>query len=419
MVKTEVKKISSSKRELTITMEKEALEPIREAQAKRLQKEVQYPGFRKGKAPLSLIKRRYAEAIEAYTLDSAIDHGLRTAAEENDLTVIGTPEAKKVDFDEQGNLVSVIEVETYPDIELKNYKGFEFTRDKYIVTDKIVEETINRLLHERAEIHPVDGPIAEGHIAILDMQELDENEKPIKDKKYENISVHVGEGKFDPDLEKQIIGMKVDEEKIIVKKYPEDFPQQEFAGKEEKYHIKVKNIEEEVLPELTDELVKELGLNAETVEDLHRVVREQLENNYQRESENRLASDVYQKLLEENPFDLPQALIDNYLDHMVQDVKAKNPKIKEEEIRRYYEADAVYQLKVYYLREAIAKAENMEVTEDDINKFLDELKDENIRNLYQQNEQLLNNVKEDILNKKVFDFVLENSIITDNEITME
>ena len=96
MVKTEVKKISSSKRELTITMEKDALEPIREKQAKRVQKEVQYPGFRKGKAPLNLIKRRYADAIEAYTLDMAMDQGLRQAAEENELVVLGTPEAKKI-----------------------------------------------------------------------------------------------------------------------------------------------------------------------------------------------------------------------------------------------------------------------------------------------------------------------------------
>lgn len=419
MVKTEVKKISSSKRELTITMEKDALEPIREKQAKRVQKEVQYPGFRKGKAPLNLIKRRYADAIEAYTLDMAMDQGLRQAAEENELVVLGTPEAKKIDFDENGNLVSVIEVETYPEIELKQYKGFEFTRDKYVITDKIVEETIERLLHERAEIHPVDGPVAEGHTAILDMQELDENEKPIKDKKYENISVHIGDGKFDPDLEKQIIGMKVDEEKIITKKYPDDFPQEEFAGKEEKYLIKVKNIEEEVLPELTDDLVKELDLDVVTVEELRQLTRDNLEKNYQREAENRLVTDVYQKLIEENPFDLPQALIDNYLNHMVQDVKAKNPQLPEAEIRNYYQADAIYQMKVYYLRDAIAKAENIEVTEEDIQKFLEEIKDEKVRDLYKQNEQLLNSVKEDILGKKVFDFILENSKINDNEITLE
>ncbi len=419
MATTEINKISSSKRELTITLSKDELEPIREKQAKKLQKEVQFPGFRKGRAPLNLVKRQYADTIEAYTLDAAVDEGLRQAVTENELYIVGTPEAKKLDFDDDGNMVTVVEVETYPEIELQKYTGFEFMRDQYEITDKFVEDTIDRLRQERAEVQLVEGAVEEGYTVVLDMQELDENGQPINDKKYENMTIHVGKGKFDSDLEKQIIGMKNDEEKEIEKIYPDDYPQEEFAGKKERYLVKVKNIEQEILPELNDEFVKDLNLDVETVEDLRKITRENLEKNYKTESENRLASDIYQKLIEENPFDIPQALVDDYLNRIVQDVKKSDPRLREEEIRKYYENEALFNLKLFYIKDAIAKAENIEATDEDIEKFLAELNDDNVRQMYKENERLLSGVKEDIRGRKILEFLMENSKIEDNKVTLE
>ena len=102
MIKTEIKKISNYKKELSITMDKADLEPIREAQAKRVQKEVQFPGFRKGKAPMGMVKKNYADAVEAYTLEAALDESLQKSVIENQIQVVGTPEAKKVDFNDNG-----------------------------------------------------------------------------------------------------------------------------------------------------------------------------------------------------------------------------------------------------------------------------------------------------------------------------
>ena len=418
MIKTEIKKISNYRRELNITMDKADLEPIREAQAKRLQREVQIPGFRKGKAPLGMIRKNYADAVEAYTLEAALDESLQKSVSENQIHVVGTPEAKKVDFNENGDLITVVELDTTPDVELKKYKGFTITRDEYEISDQMVEDSIQRLRKDKAVLHTVDGAIENDHLVVLDMQELDENGKPIKDKKYKDISLTIGQGRFDPELEEQIIGLKNSEEKRIEKIYPDDFPQKEYAGKKESYLIRIKSVQREELPELNDEFAGEINEEFKFVEDLRKATREHLEHNYKMESENRFNQDLMQKLLEENSFDIPQTLVDNYLRHIVADVKRRDPNAKEEAIRQHYQNDAEFTIKIHYLKEKIAKVEKIEVSENDINTFVDELKDEKVREFYEKNPQMLDQVKEDILQKKINDFLLKSTKIKTNKVKL-
>lgn len=419
MVTTEIKNLSNCKKELKITMAKDDLEPIREQETLRVRKDVQVPGFRKGKAPVGLIKRNYAQAIEAYTLEAAVDVGLREAIEQNNLQVVGQPEATNVELDDDGNVLSTIEVETFPEIELKKYKGLELTRDKYVITDALVDKAIEEMRRERAEVTVVEGPVEEGHIVQIDLQELDSSGVPIVGKKYENMSVRVGEGRFDADLEKQFIGLKSSEVKKIEKIYPDDFPQKDWAGKKELYEVTIKEIKQENLAELNEEFIKDLGLDYKTVEEFKAGTRENLEKRYQQESENRLAGDISQALLQENPFDIPRALIDNYLDHIVDDMRRRDAKLKEDDIRRQYEPEAEFTIKWHYLKEKLAAQENLQVNDDDVQTFLEELQDEKMREFYKASPSLLDNAKENILNKKIIDFIVENAKVTDNEITPE
>lgn len=418
MIKTEIKKISNYRKELNITMDKADLEPIREAQAKRLQREVHIPGFRKGKAPLGMIKKNFADAVEAYTLEAALDESLQKSVSENQIHVVGTPEAKKVDFNENGDLITVVEVDTTPDVELKKYKGFTITRDEYEISDQMVEDSIQRLRKDKAELHTVDGAIEKDHLVILDMQELDESGKPIKDKKYKDISLTIGQGRFDPELEEQIIGLNNGEEKRIEKNYPDDFPQKEYAGKKESYLIKVKSVQREELPELNDGFARDINEEFKSVEDLKKATRKHLEQEYKMESENRFNQELMQKLIEENPFDIPQALLDNYLQHIFTDMKRRDPNIKEEEIRQHYHSEAEFAIKVHYLKEKIAKVEKIGVSENDVNTFLDELREEKVREFYEKNLRMLDQVKENILQKKINDFLLKSTKIKTNKVKL-
>ncbi len=419
MISSEVKRISNCKVNLAIKIEKEDLDPIRQKEVNKIRRDVQIPGFRKGKAPVGLIMRQYKDMIEAYTIDSAINESLMEAEKQNNLTLVGTPEAKKIDHDDDKNLIVEIEAETYPEVEIKKVKGLKISKDKYIVTDKAVDDAIDRLRREKAEITTVEGAAEKGMILTIDMQEVDEKGVEIVGKNYKDVEVRLGEGKFDPELEEQLIGIKSEEERQITKIYPDDFPQKDYAGKKEIFKVKATKLQKEVLPELDEEFFESLNLEVKTPEELKKMTREQMERQYGEESEKRFGDDLTMLLLQENPFDVPDVLVENYLDHIVQDVKKSNPAVKEDDIREYYKGEALNSLKWHYFRDQYAKDNKIEVDDDDLDKFYDELKDEKIKELYQSNPRYLSAVKDDILNKKIYDSIVEQLELEENEIVID
>ncbi len=421
MIKTEVKSLSSSKKELKVTFPKEAYDSIKDEEAKMLRKEVQIPGFRKGKAPLGMIKRRFGGIIESSAMEKAAEKSLVDGSLQEKIDIVGVPEAKEMNFDEAGNLVITFHVETLPEIELKKYTGLEIMRDKYVITDKFVEEKIKELQQEKAEVTAVDGPVAEGHRVTLDMQELDESGMPIVGRKYEGVTVKIGAGLFDKDLEMQLIGAKKGETKRAEKVYPEDFPQKDYAGKKELYDLTVKEIMEEKIPELTDEFVQDLGdENLKTVEDLKKRVRENLEHQYENEAKQRFEEDLIQTLLAENPFDIPQSIVDNYVDTMARNAVQRNPNLKMEDARRAYEPNAETMVKWYYLTKRIAEAEKIEVSDEDVRKFLEkQIEDEEMRQKMLEDKATLERIKDDLFYEKVVKFLEENNEIKENEIELE
>jgi trigger factor len=419
MISSEVKRISNCKVDLTIKIQQEDLEPIRQKEINNVRREVQIPGFRKGKAPIGLIMRQYKDMIEAYTIDAAVNESLVEAEKQNNLVLVGTPEVKKIDHDDDKNMIVEIEAETYPEVEIKKVKGLKITKDKYIITDKAVDDTIDRLRREKAEISTVDEAAEKGMILTIDMQEVDDKGVEIVGKNYKDIEVRLGEGKFDPELEEQLIGVKSGEERQITKVYPDDFPQKDYAGKKEIYKVKVTKIQKEVLPELNEEFIESLNLDVKTPEELKKLTREQMEHHNTSEGEKRFGDDLTMLLLQENPFDVPDALVENYLNHIVEDVKKSNPQIKEDEIREYYKAEALNSLKWHYFRDQYAKDNDIKVDDSDVDKFYEELKDEKIKELYKSNPQYLSAVKEDILNKKIYDSIVSQLEVEENEIVID
>lgn len=419
MITTEIKNISNCRKELNIVMAKADLEPIRDKEFQKVRKEAQFPGFRKGKAPLNIVKKNYAQQVEAYTMESAVQEALEQVVKENEIKVVGMPEAKKVDFNDDGDLTMTIEVETFPEIELKKYKGFQFVRDKYIIEDSFIEENIKRILKQHATKIAVEGKVSKGHNAVIDMQELDDAGEPLAGKKYKDISIAIGEGRFDPELEKQIIGLEKGKATKITKVYPKDYAQKEMAGKKEQFEITVKKLEIEELPELSDAFVQKVNPSIKTVDEFREFITKGIKNDYEKESENRLSQELSQKIIEENPFEIPKAMVENYLENMVKDMKKRDPKADEKSLREYYRNDAISNMKWHYIKDQVAIEEKIETDDKDVEEFLEKIDNEEIRKIYKENPAMMEETKYSLKDRKVHNFLIEKSKIKENEIKLD
>jgi len=415
MITTEINKIGACRVQLKIKISADEMESIREQQIKVVQKEADIKGFRKGRAPRQMILTRYTDVIEKYTVDEALQHGFEKSAKENKVLPFTPPQIKKFDYDDEKNFHLEVEVETYPEIDLKKYKDLEVEKEIYKITDEDVEDQINLLRQEKAVVAPVDGKSRNGHHMIIDMQELDESGMPLVGKKYTDIRIKLGEGKFDPELEEQMLDLAVNDEKYIEKRYPERGIKKFISSKKERYQVHVKKLENVELPELTDGFVKDLNLGIETPVQMRETIREQLARHWGQESEQHFYNHLVHELLQQNPFDIPESMVDDYLDKIVAEIKSKDDKIDVEETRKNYRTDALFNIKWFYLQEAIARAENLQVGEPEYEEFVNKIKEEKLQKFYRDNKEIKRRVLNDLYEKKVFDYIVTNSKITETE----
>jgi trigger factor len=379
MITSQVTNLTSCKKGLKITVPVAEIDKIREVEIGKMQKNAEIQGFRRGKAPRSMVLKLFQGAIERNTIDHALQHGFEDGLRENNIVPVGDPVVKKFDFDQDKNLLMEIEVETYPDIELKKYKGLKVEKEIYSISDDDVEESIHYILHQKAIVSPVDGKAENGHFMTLTMQELDAGGVPLVGKKYENIRVQLGSGEFDPDIEHQLTGLGRGDEKIVEKIYPKDFEQKQFAGKMERYRVTVAKTEKEELPVLDDDFVQTLNYGkAKTVGELRDLVRKQLEMQYGQRAEEQFYHRFAHELLQNNPFEVPEAVVERYLDEIVSDVKQRQKNVNEEELYKAYRPDAVFNVKWFYLKEKIAEAENLRAEKEDFDKYIETITDEKI-----------------------------------------
>ena len=414
MVSTVVERLSSCKVQFQISMPAEQVDTIRKSQEKLVQRQAQIQGFRKGHAPMHLVKNMYAGTIEKNTLDEAMQQAFEESLRESEIDPVGYPVIKKFDFDDQKNLTMDLEIETYPEIELKNYKNLKLDKTVYSIGKEDVEENIDYIRKQKAIISAVSEPAKKGDYVTFSVQEIDESGMPLVGKKYDDMRIQLGEEQFDADLEAQISGVKAGEERVLEKRYPASAGPN-LAGKTERYKINVKTVENEEWPALDDQFVQDLNLDLKTVEELQAKVHEELQNRWGQESEQRFYHNLAQELLHQNPFDVPDTMIENYLDKVIEDIHKREKNFDEEEVRKHYRADAVFNIKWYHLKEKIAKVEKISAGDEDFEEFLSSLKDEQTRKLYESNPELKKHILSDIYEKKIFDFLVSQSKVKEKK----
>lgn len=414
-MQVDVHKVNSYKRQLKVKIDPSELKEVEDKAVRKIRKDVSIRGFRKGKAPLNLIKQRYAESIKLEVMESAISDFYTRALNEVNINPISPGNINNLTFDNiESGMEFDIEVEVEPEIELKKYKGLKVEKEIPVVTDKMKEQVLSNLREQYATAQELEE-VKEGSHVIFDAQLLGDGDVPVIGRKFEDVQVKVGSGEFDPELEQSLIGVQKDQQKIIRKTV--EARSQEQNSKTESYQITIKSIQEKELPPLDDDFVQNLQDDSiQTLEQLKERIHLNLKQDVERRSQEQFISRLIDELLKENPFEAPASMVDHYLDHWVEDIKKqfKGEKIDESTIRQNYRARAIHNVRWYLIKGAIAEQENIQVEEKEIDELIDKMNvEEKQKKELKTNSRFLGRLREDLLEQKVINLLASNADIVE------
>ncbi|WP_413362922.1 trigger factor [Lysinibacillus sp. 3P01SB] len=349
-------------------------------------KQINEPGFRKGKMPRPLFEKKYGvEALYQDALEIIIPDAYSNAIDEAGIEPVDYPEiAGTENFAKGQDFTFTATVTVKPEPKLGEYKGLEVTKLPTEVTDEEVEAQIQEQLARKAELEiKEDGAIEEGDTAVIDFEGFQDGEA-FEGGKGEDYPLEIGSGSFIPGFEEQLVGVKAGESKEVVVTFPEEYHAAELAGKEATFKVTIKEVKTKVLPELNDEFAKEIDPEVESLEALRAKIKDQTVEQKKAESEGALRDELVEKAAANAEMEIPAGMINTELDRMVQEfgqrlqMQGMNLELyfqfsgqTEEQLREQMKEDAENRVRVALTLEAIAKAENVEVSEEDITTELD------------------------------------------------
>jgi trigger factor len=368
------------RRELDLEVPAEEVQKAVARVAKEFSRVARVPGFRPGKAPISLIRRRFADDIKGEVLQSLLPDRIKEAFKAQNLMPITEPHVDKVDFEENGPLKFRAIFEVLPEFELGTYKDLDVEIQSAAVTDDEVEKTIQDSRERSATFVPVEGrPLAKGDFAQLKLTGTPaDGGEPLK---ADNVMAQLGAEDTLETFTDNLVGASVGEERRFDVNYPEDYPDKKLAGKLYSYVAEVVGIKEKKLPELDDEFVKAVS-DVATLDELRAKIKEGLEKDREQRRNAAIRDAILAKIVAAHEFPVPEALVENQmntrLDRAVrmlaaQGVDPRAVSVDWEAMRQRQHDPAVDDVKAELLLDRIATVENIESSEEDLEHELEHM----------------------------------------------
>ncbi|MGM9952626.1 MAG: trigger factor [Intestinibaculum porci] len=424
-METTVKKLEKSMVEVKATFTAEEWKEAQKKALKKIAATAQIDGFRKGHVPANLIKAKVGkQALLSEAADEILQTSYAAIFLDNNIEPVGQPTAN-IDKMTEDELEITFTAPVAPEVELKQYKDLNVKKKAVRVTAKEIDERLAQYQNEFAELEVKnDGEVAEGDTANIDFEGFKDG-VAFDGGKGENYPLEIGSGSFIPGFEEQLIGMKVGEEKEINVTFPEDYQVKELAGAPVVFKVKVHEIKAKILPAIDDELAKDVNIDGvETLDQLKDNIKETLRESKKQDAENQFMNDIVDALIEANPVEVPDAMVETEIQGMVSelsdnlarqgmnlDLYCQFTGQTQESLKESMKEDAEKRVKFQVIIAAVAKAENIEVSDEDYDNQIKELAEiysrdaDEIRKIFTGNEERL---KADIANQKALDFVKEN-----------
>lgn len=427
-MKHELKKLEHSAIEITITLNSDEFLPLKNEITKKITKEVEIPGFRKGHAPLDKVETTFSDKIKAELADKVLSKNLNTLASEEKLNLVSYPYDVNIKMDSSFELT--FKVDIYPEITLGNYKGIEVEKENFEMNDELLNKEIETMLASKGAL--IDAP--EGHKAIIgDTLDLAFEGfiegVPFEGGKSESHQLKLGSKMFIDNFEDQLVGYTVGQEGEVNVTFPKEYHVSSLAGKPAIFKVKVNAIKSEKTPELTEDFAKESGFSS--IEDLKSKKTVEIKEREEARIKNMFIGKLIQKIVSDSKVDVPKSMVfrevENRIFEMNEQLKMQGLNyekylsmvgLTQEQSFNQLAPMALNKIQVDLVLEAIAKAENIEVSDEEMTNRTEEIakmygmdkaKLEDELNKNNNLDNFKNSLKNELRIKKAVDFVVANA----------
>ena len=410
--------LAKSKKEFVAELNYDELTPHFDKAIAEYRKKATYPGFRKGKVPLNMIKKLFGDSLEHTALEDIANDIFRNYIIDNKIEIIGKGVITDLDYKPKENLKFKINFEIFPEINIENYKGIELKKTKYVIDDSLITEEIQ--YHKfRNATQELDGiALDDNYIITVDLQNLDETGNFLIGQSQKDLQVYLGNPEIYPEFRDAFKGIKEGEVKIIDSKNAD--------GGLKKVQITCKKVEKIIYPEMDEKFFhKVTGKESiKSEEEFKTEIKNELTRIYDGIADRKLRADVVNEIIKLNEIDVPDIYVETILNSIAEDYlkqfeKKKLPQdFNIDEFKKERKVDAILQGKWFLIKDKLVEIENISVEESDIKKIADEnfarynIPADKLFEAYKDNEDLKNK----ILNDKVIDLIIENAKI---DVTIE
>ncbi|MCL1980799.1 MAG: trigger factor [Proteobacteria bacterium] len=417
-----VEQLSELTRKLTITLPKETVEPALTKAYAKINKEVKLRGFRRGKIPQGVLENNFKEQTQAEVGEKLVQESYFDAIEKQALDPVVHPEITEHTFKDDGTFVYVAMVDVKPQIELKEYKGLEVEKVALVVQEEEIDKEVELLRRHQAALQTA----GEGHgiamddVAVVDFQGF-HNGKAMKEVHNENFSVDIGMHRLGKDFEEKLIGLKKGDKTLYEITFPGDYPNPVLAGKNVEFKVDVKDVKVRILPTLDDEFAKDIKPELDTLAGLREDIRQRLQQAKEDALRGDLDDKIMHKLIELNPFEVPQRLVNYEIQEMIKQSEEnlkrsgltfESAGIKLDDLVEKNREVAVKRVKGDFLLKRIAEVEEIKIADEDIQRGYQRIADQynmsldEVKKYFKRREEILPFMNE-LHNEKVLNFLRE------------
>lgn len=411
---------------LSFTVEAEKFEEAMKKVYVKTAKYFNIPGFRKGKAPMQLVERQYgSEIFYEDAFNEVAPEVYDAAIKENNIKAVSRPDIDITQMEKGKELIFTAVVQTKPEVNVGKYKGIEIKKIEYNVSDEDVNHELGHMQERNSRLVSIDDrPVEKGDTTVIDFEGSVDG-VPFEGGKAEGHELEIGSNTFIPGFEDQIIGMKLDEERDINVKFPEDYFSEQLKGKDAVFKIKLHEIKKKELPELDDEFAKDVS-EFDTLDELKKSIKERIEVENKNKEKYETEEAAIKVVCDNTELDIPSGMIEMEIDNMVKDIESRlsyqGLKLEqylqmigktEAEMRKEFEEQATRSVKSRLVLEAIVNAEDLKAVDEEITEKLKEMakqynKDE--KELL-ENEQLKSYIADNMKTEKAIEFIVKNAKI--------